>query len=201
MQATEGYWSPQAGLQDMALGIKIRPLYQDWGSVGAVSLMGSFVFTTPLTDYIADAPVAIGHQATQYEGRLLAQYKHPSGLFALVSGGYIQRRNVIIDRGYAVSVPDVWDYVFRTGFAYTALYADAWLQVQQARSGTDIGPGVPFPSNAVSFTRLGFTLYKNLPFAPHFGATLGSAFTLGGENIGKSTRFQAGMVYRVSFVH
>jgi hypothetical protein len=193
-----GYWSTQRDFQDLSLFFRWLMLKKEIGNIGELSLMSAAGISTPLTEYIPDAPVAIGHQSTNTELRILAQQRLPSGMFVMAQAGYIRRSNVSIDRGYEVSVPDAWDYILRTGGTIGNVYTDAWLQLQQARSGTDLGPGVPFPSNAVSFTRVGFNLFYNLPWVKNMGVGTGMGFTLSGKNIGKATRISGALVYNLN---
>ena len=193
-----GYWSTQRDFQDLSLFFRWLMLKKEIGTLGELSLMSAAGISTPLTEYIPDAPVAIGHQSTNTELRLLAQQRLPSGMFVMAQAGYIRRSNVSIDRGYEVSVPDAWDYILRTGGTIGNVYTDAWLQVQQARSGTDLGPGVPFPSNAVSFTRVGFNVFYNLPWVKNMGVGTGMGFTLSGKNIGRATRISGAIVYNLN---
>ncbi len=195
-----GFWSTQSDFQDLSLFFRYLILKKEIGSLGEFSLLTAAGISTPLTKYIPDAPVAIGHQSTNTELRLLAQQRLPFGMFVMTQVGYIRRSNVTIDRGYEVSVPDAWDYILRTGGSVGAFYADAWLNVQQARSGTDLGPGVPFPSNAVSFTRAGFNVFYNLPWIQNMGLGAGMGFTLTGKNIGRATRISGAVVYNLNLL-
>jgi hypothetical protein len=196
-----GYWTTQRNIQDLSLYLKLRLLERKLGNLGELSLMGAVGLVTPLSNYIPDAPIAIGHQSTNTEYRLLLQHKLPFGLFVMAQGGYIRRNNVNIDRGYEVSVPDAWDYVVRSGGSWKLLYMDAWLHIQQARSGTDLGPGVPFPGNRVSFTRTGFNLFHPVPGLKNLGVAGGMGFTLDGRNIGEATRYSLALVYNLDLLH
>lgn len=197
-KATQGFMSDQNDFQDISFFVKGRFLNLSFENNATLSLMAAGGISTPLSDYIADSPVSIGNQSTQWDGRLIAQYRFSQGIFVAAQTGYINRENVDIDRGMEVSVPDAWDYILRTGGSYKKWYADAWLQYQNSRNGTDIGPGVPFPSNNIDFTRIGFTLYHPIPKFENFGIAVGGGFTLSGMNIGKSNRFSASLVYNFS---
>lgn len=193
--ATQGFWSDQKDFQDINLFLKGRFFENNFTESGKLSILGAIGVITPLSDYIADAPVSIGSKSTQLEGRLIAQFRTSLGIFVAAQLGYSKRGNVTIDRGLEVSVPDAWDYIVRAGGSYKKLYADAWLQHQNSRNGTNIGPGVPFPSNEIDFSRIGVTLYHPVPKLENFGVALSAGFTLSGTNIGKSDRFTASLVY------
>lgn len=197
-KATQGFMSDQEDFQDISIFVKGRIFNQYFENKGSLSLMAAGGISTPLSDYIADSPVSIGNQSTPWDGRLIAQYRFAQGSFIAAQTGYVKRGNVDIDRGLEVSVPDAWDYILRSGGSYKKWFADAWLQHQNSRNGTNIGPGVPFPSNAIDFIRIGFTLYHPTPKFEHFGIAVGGGFTLSGTNIGKSNRFSASLVYNFS---
>lgn len=197
-RATQGFWSDQKDFQDINLFLKGRLFDMDFLEKGNLSMIAAIGLITPLSDYIADAPVSIGSRSTQLEGRFITQYRTPLGIFLAVQIGYSKRGNVDIDRGLEVSVPDAWDYIARAGGSYKKLYADAWFQHQNSRNGTTIGPGVPFPSNEIDFSRIGVTLYHPVPKLDNFGVSLSAAFTLSGMNIGKSDRITASLVYNFS---
>jgi len=198
---TQGFWSDQNDFQDLSLFLKGWIFEYDMSETGSVSLMGAAGVITPLSDYIADAPVSIGSQSTQLEARAIVQYRSSFGFFIAGQAGYGKRGNATVDRGFEVSVPDAWDYIFRTGGNIKKLYADAWFQHQNSRNGTNIGPGVPFPSNEIDFTRIGFTLYHPIPKLENFGVALSTGFTLSGKNVGRSDRFSAAIVYNFSFIN
>ncbi|WP_156125407.1 hypothetical protein [Cellulophaga sp. Hel_I_12] len=197
-RATQGFWSDQKDFQDISLFLKGRILETNFSKNDNLSIIGAMGVIAPLSDYIADAPVSIGNQSTQLEGRFIAQYRTSFGIFVTSQFGYSKRGNVVIDRGLEVSVPDAFDYILRAGGSYKKLYADAWFQHQNSRSGTNIGSGVPFPSNEIDFSRIGFTLYHPIPKIVNLGVALSTGFTLSGRNIGKSDRITASLVYNFS---
>lgn len=196
---SQGYWSSQRGFQDLSIFAKIRALKKEIGSLGELSVMASGGLSFPVSDYIANSPVAIGHHSTNLDGRLIVQHRLPFGVFIMAQGGYIKKYNIKLDTEVEVSVPDAWDYVVKVGGTYKILYADAWINFREARSGTNIGQGVPFPTNAISYTRTGFNLYCSIPWIKSLGASFGTSFTLSGENIGKATRFSGALIYNVPF--
>lgn len=197
---SEGYWSPQSDIQDLSVFLRGRLINKNLGDVGRFSVMLAAGYSTPLSDYIPDAPIAIGHQASRSELRLIVQHQFPVGVFVMAQGGYIRNNNVTIDRGYEVSVPDATDFTLRVGGNIKDIYVDGWLSNQNAKSGNNIGPGVPFPTNAISFLRSGFNLYYGIPKVSNLGVSVGMAFTLAGENVGKSTRFSTGIVYTLALL-
>lgn len=207
--ADQGYWQDQKGFQDGAVYLKYRPFHFQISNLGEASVIVAGGISAPFSGYVADAPVAIGHRSTNLDGRLVGQIKSNFGVFISAQAGYIHRSIVKLDReavdispevqgnyyGHRTNVPDAFDYSAKVGFASSIVYADAWINYQQARGGTNIGPGVPFPSNGVTYTRTGFTVFSPVPFYKAIGLGLGSSFTLNGKNVGKATRFSASLIY------
>lgn len=183
----------QSSIQDLSLCLKGRLLQTALGDQARLRLLASAGLMVPLNDYVANAPVAVGHRATALDGRLLAQVDFGMGLFAALQGGYIWRGKVEVD-GSDVEVPDAVDLILRTGIGTSKLYGDLWLQWQNAGDGTDIGPGVPFPSNAVSFLRIGGNVV--VPVVGGLKTALGLGYTLTGENVGKALRVSGSIIYQ-----
>ncbi|GEO04136.1 hypothetical protein AAE02nite_18000 [Adhaeribacter aerolatus] len=211
--ADQGFWQDQKGFQDGAFYLKYNAYEQKLGNLGSLSLMVAGGISTPFSPYIADAPVAIGHHSTNLDGRLITQFKSNYGVFLSAQAGYVRRSDVKLDRdavplpetgrgspyynGHTSHVPNSFDYSVKLGFASSLVYADAWLHKQEAGKGTNIGPGIPFPSNAVSYTRTGFNVFVPLPFFPAIGLGGGTSFTLNGKNVGQATRYSGSLVYNL----
>ena len=188
--STGGLWETVSGMQDLQAGLKIRPLslYID---ESRLDLIVGGVFTTPISNYVPDSPVTIGHQATGIDGRIVAQYTTNHGLFMMAGIGYMARGTVALDRGFVVDVPDAFESIGRIGWGSSLWYTDVWLQNVVAQSGTNIGPGVPFPSNAQSYTRVGATLAYRV--FSKISVIVGAMGTLAARNVGHSTRFTLGV--------
>lgn len=194
---SQGFWPSQSGLQDFSGALRLLAFERSFGSVGFVRLMLAGGLRLPLTAYVPDAPVAIGHQSTQLDSRAILHYQHPSGVFAMAQGGYLRQGNVVIDRGYEVLVPDAFEGLFRVGYAGSKIYGHGWLHLREARSGTDLGPGVPFPTNKIDFVRAGIDVAAPIPGMERFSGVVGTGFTLRGRNVGQATRFSAGLIYHL----
>lgn len=200
--ADKGYWADQSAMQDAGFALKWRPLLMTIENVGTISGIVSAGLATPLSNYVADAPVAVGHQSTSGDFRVLGNFMMDFGLFASVQAGYIRRGDVNLDHvtldgNMKTSVPDALDISAKIGYGNSDFYIDAWYQNQTARGGTNIGDtGASFPSNGISFSRIGVTGYYPLPILnKQLGISIGGASTLDGRNIGKSTRISFGVVY------
>ncbi|MEZ4701168.1 MAG: hypothetical protein R2834_12600 [Rhodothermales bacterium] len=183
----------ESALQDLALCVKARVLTRSLADA-TFKLFASVGAMTPTTHYAVDAPVAIGHRSTNLDGRAIAQVDLPGGAFVAAQAGYIWRSDVTV-AGASVDVPGAFDAILRGGFGARRIYADGWAHLQRSGEGTDIGPGVPFPSNAISFLRLGGNLYT--PLTSSLGVGVGFGYTVSGENVGKAFRLSGGVVYRL----
>lgn len=204
-EASAGYWQKQEGFQDISAALRWEAFDYKIGTA-RLSWLFSVGYSLPLQNYVIDAPVAIGHGSRSLDGRTLLHFK--AGAFFLTGQfGYIRRGQVTLDRvanyydpgnlnpnsGSKVNVPDVTDAVIRGGAATKYFYVDGWVQRQTPyNKGTDIGPGIPFPTNAVGFTRAGANVY--LPVIKKLGLNVGYSTTLSGQNIGKATRVSGGVV-------
>ena len=190
--SNSGLWETVSGMQDLQAGLKVRPLSLTIDESRLDVIVGG-VFTTPISNYAPDSPVTIGHQATGVDGRIVAQYTTNHGLFMMSGLGYMARGTVTLDRGFDVDVPDAIESIGRIGWGSSVWYTDVWLQNVVAQSGTNIGPGVPFPSNAQSYTRVGATLAYRV--VSEISVIVGAMGTLAARNVGHSTRFTLGVAY------
>ncbi|QJW91230.1 hypothetical protein HNV11_18545 [Spirosoma taeanense] len=204
-EASAGYWQKQEGFQDLTAALRWEAYDYKLGNA-RLSWLFALGYSLPIQNYVSDALVTIGHGSRNLDGRTMLHLK-AGGFFLTGQFGYIRRGQVTLDRvvnyydpsqlnpnsGSTVNVPDVTDAVLRGGFATRHFYVDGWIQKQTPYSkGTDIGPGIPFPTNAIGFTRAGATLY--LPIVKKFGLTGGYSTTLSGQNIGKATRLSGGII-------
>ncbi|MBC8124112.1 MAG: hypothetical protein H7X70_00130 [Candidatus Kapabacteria bacterium] len=190
--STGGLWETVSGMQDLQAGLKIRPLSLKIDESRLDLILGG-VYSTPISNYTPDSPVTIGHQASGIDGRIVAQYSTNQGIFLMVGMGYMARGRVALDRGFEVDVPDAIESVGRIGWGSASWYSDVWLQNVVAQSGSNIGPGVSFPSNAQSLTRIGATLAYRI--ISDLSVIAGASGTVSGRNVGHSTRFTFGVAY------
>ncbi len=204
-EASAGYSPKQEGLQDLSAALRWEAYDYKIGTA-RLSWLFAVGYSMPLQNYVNDALVAIGRGSRNLDGRTMLHLK--AGSFFLTGQyGYIRRGQVSLDHvvntytpdqlnpnsGTKVNVPDVTELIIRTGITTKRFYVDGWFQQQTPHSqGTNIGPGIPFPTNAVGFTRAGATAYVRL--IGKLGLTAGYGTTLSGRNIGKSTRIDAGIV-------
>ncbi|GAB4021696.1 hypothetical protein [Spirosoma koreense] len=204
-EASAGYSPKQEGFQDISAALRWEAYDYKIGKT-RLSWLFAVGYSMPLQNYVNDALVAIGRGSSNLDGRTMLHYK--AGPFFLTGQyGYIRRGQVALDHivsaydptqlnpnsGVKVNSPDVTELIIKTGVKTKALYIDGWFQQQTPYSeGTNIGPGIPFPTNTVGFARVGATAYVRL--VGQLGLTAGYSTTLSGRNIGKSDRINGGLV-------
>lgn len=208
-KASAGQLKGQKGLQDLALWVKWKAYSEKIGS-GRLSLFLIGGYSFPVSDYTADfLPLSIGLESKNLSVRGMADYQRGSW-FATVSGTYVRRSNIKIDRdayyttemhySNEVEMPDMAAFNFRTGYRDKGLIAEATADNMTTLGGFDITRNnMPFPSNKMNATRIGFNFKYDMPFHPNLSLT-GNAFTtVAGRNIGQSSGFNAGIFYVLDF--
>lgn len=204
-ETSAGYKQKQEGLQDISAALRWEAYDYKIGK-GRLSWLFAIGYSKPLQNYISDDQIAIGHGSSNFDGRTMLHFK--TGVFFLTGQyGYIRRGQVTLDRvvnyydpsqlnpnsGNKVNVPDVTELIVRTGIVTKPVYADVWYQQQTPyNEGTNMAPGIPFPTNSVGFTRVGATVYLKL--VGQLGLTAVYSTTIDGRNTGKATRLTGGLV-------
>jgi hypothetical protein len=205
-EASAGYRQKQEGFQDVSAALRWEAYDYKIGK-SRLSWLFALGYSMPMQNYVSDELIAIGRGSSNWDGRTMLHFV--GGPFFMTGQyGYIRRGQVTLDRvvnyyepdqanpnsGSKVNVPDVTELIVRTGFATRPFYADVWYQQQTPYTkGTDIAPGIPFPTNAVGFSKVGATVYLKL--FGQVGLTAGYSTTIDGRNIGKSTRLTGGLVF------
>ena len=208
-KASAGQLKGQKGLQDLALWIKWKGYSKKIGS-GRLSLFLIGGYSLPVSDYTADfLPMSIGLESKNLSFRGMADYQRGSW-FATISGTYVRRSNIKIDRdayyttemhySNEVEMPDMAAFNFRAGYRDKGLIAEATADNMTTLGGFDITRNnMPFPSNKMNATRIGFNFKYDMPFHPNLSLT-GNAFTtIAGRNMGQSSGFNAGVFYVFDF--
>lgn len=208
-KASAGQLKGQKGLQDLGLWIKWKAYSEKIGS-GRLSLFLIGGYSLPVSDYTADfLPLSIGLESKNLSVRGMADYQKGSW-FATVSGTYVRRSNIKIDRdayyttemhySNEVEMPDMAAFNFRAGYRDKGLIAEATADNMTTLGGFDITRNnMPFPSNKMNATRIGFNFKYDMPFHPNLSLT-GNAFTtVAGRNMGQSSGFNAGIFYVFDF--
>lgn len=173
----------QSGLQDASLYWKWRPWNRSLGS-SSLSLLTGLGVQAPLSNYVADSPIAIGHHSTNVEALLLLHWVHRAGFFIDGGTGYTGRSG---------AVPDSVPYIAKAGYFNGRVYLDVFVDRQDAQGGIDIGQG-SFAATAVDYTRVGGTLF--VPVSPLFGLFAGGSNIVDGRNVKNSITYRSGVVLR-----
>ena len=204
-QASAGYSPKQEGFQDVSATLRWEAFDYKFGNT-RLSWQFAVGYSMPMQNYVNDALVAIGRGSSNLDGRTILHLKARS-FFVTGQYGYIRRGQVTLDHvvnyydpsqlnpnsGFKVNVPDATELIVRAGIVSKRFNVDVWGQQQTPHNeGTNIGPGVPFPTNAIGFTRVGATAYIRL--LKQFGLTAGYNTTLDGRNTGKSTQINGGLI-------
>ena len=204
-QASAGNLKWQKGVQDLSVFVKYRFLNKNGLSLHAIG-GGSL----PLTNYIPDfLPMSIGIQCKTATARLMASYRHKSGVYATVSGSYIFRSNIKIDRDAyqsgdrvyytnEVSVPNAYDFSARAGYLKRGIQAEVFYERTGCDGGDDIRRNdMPFPTNNMKATTVG--VYAK--FQPkHIGVNARASYVIDGTNVGQTTAFSVGVLYQFYYI-
>lgn len=141
--------------------------------------------STPVSRYANDNPQAIGQRATTFHGRLAWQSTATYGWFINWQLG--------IDFQLAPVAQAAMPLLLRGGFGAKQYYIEGWIERYQAL-GQQGNAEILVATPASSWTRMGGTLF--LPIIPKIGVVFGTAYVLGGQNIGQSLRWNMGVVFR-----
>lgn len=204
-KASAGQLNGQKGIQDLSFWVKWKTYSKKLGG-GRLSmfLIGGYSF--PASGYTGDyLPMSIGIESKNLSLRSMVDYQH-GAWFGTASGTFIRRSNITIDRNAyyttgmhytnEVKMPDAFSANIRAGYRDKGLIAEAYLDKWTTLDGFDITRNnMPFPSNEMNTTRIGFNFKYNMPFHPVLSVTGNVATTIDGRNVGQSTSFNAGFFY------
>ncbi|MCE7064111.1 hypothetical protein LZG73_02390 [Dyadobacter sp. CY326] len=204
-QASAGNLRWQKGFQDASLWLKYRFINKSGFSLHAIG--GASI---PIGDYIPDfLPMSIGIQCKTATARLLARYRHSSGVYLTASGSYIFRSNINIDRDAYLSdghlhssnkvvVPNAYDASARLGYSKSAIQAEVFAEYGACDGGDNIRRNdMPFPTNNMKTTLAG--VYAK--FQPkNIGVNARASYVLDGTNVGQSTSFSVGVLYQFRYI-
>ena len=208
-KASAGYLNGMKGMQDLSLFLKYMPFKKELGP-GTFSVFTIGGLSFPTTDYVADyLPLSIGMRSTNLSFRGMLDYQI-SKWFATISGTYVRRSNVIIDRtSYyttqmhytnEVRMPNATSFNIRTGFRSNKLIAEAVLNKWITQGGFDISKNnMPFLSNTMNNTAIGFNGKYTVKKDGNLALTGGINHTVSGRNVGQATRFNFGAFYVIDF--
>ncbi|MBL7810702.1 MAG: hypothetical protein JNL57_00645 [Bacteroidetes bacterium] len=204
-KASAGTMIGREGFQDLSVAAKYKFYTRTIGAVD-VSGIGIIGGSVPVTNYVADyLPLAIGMHSKNAMARLMAdaEWKH---FFGTISGTYMVRSNVKIDRNSyytnemhytnLVAMPDVWMWNARLGYRKGDLILEAVFDRMNTQGGFDIRKNdMPFPSNNMEATRLGLNAKIPVPKTNGLSLILNGMQTVAGRNMGKSSSWMFGFFY------
>lgn len=208
--ASAGTMKGQKGIQDLSLTLKYMPLEKTVGqSTYSIYVLGSF--STPLSNYTADyLPLSLGLRSKTASLRLMGDYQR-GNFFTTLSGAYIKRANITIDRNAyltdeihytnEVDMPDAVSVNFRAGYRSNRLIAEFVIDNWVTQSGGfDITKNnMPFPSNTMNALKYGVNSKYTFKKIPELSIIGGYNYVVEGRNVGKSDTFYGGLFYVINF--
>lgn len=208
-KASAGTLHGLKGLQDLSLWAKWMPVETKWGK-GTISVYGLGGISFPTTNYTPDfLPMSIGLHSTNLSLRAMLDYQI-GNFFATVSGTYVVRSNITIDRNSyyttelhntnKVSMPDMSNYQLRTGWRSSKLIAELILNQANTLGGFDITRNnMPFPSNKMNATTAGINIKYEVKKVEGLSLIGGGSITLAGRNMGQASSINGGVFYILDF--
>jgi len=207
-KASAGQLKGMKGIQDFSFWVKWKAYSKKIGqSRLSLFVIGGYSF--PASNYTADfLPMSIGLESKNLSLRSMVDYQRGS-LFATISGTYVRRSNIEIDRtayyttevhySNEVKMPDAASFNIRAGYRDKGGYAELLFDNWTTLGGFDISRNnMPFPSNKMNATRIGFNFKYPMPFYPQLSVTGNVMTVLTGRNVGHSTGFNAGIFYVIN---
>ena len=167
-------------------------------------------YSTPLSNYYIDLmPLAIGMHSKTASIRLMADYEL-GDWFATISGTYMFRNNVKLDRNTyyttelhytdEVKMPDANDFNFRIGYRSSTWIVEAIVDKMATLGGFDITKNnMPFVSNNMDATKLGLHVKYDTDFVNGLSFVADANTTVAGRNVGQSSSFGGGIFYILDF--
>jgi len=208
-KASAGQLNGQEGVQDLSLWVKWKAFSKKIAS-GRLSLIAIGGYSFPISDYTADfLPMSIGLESKNLSLRGMADYQRGSW-FGTVSGTYVVRSNITLDRNSyyttemhytdEVDMPDAASFNIRAGYRDKGLIAEAVFDHWNTLGGFDITRNnMPFASNEMDMSRIGFNFKYDMPFHPQLSITGNVMTTISGKNVGQATGYNAGIFYVIDF--
>lgn len=204
-KASAGQLKGMKGLQDLSFAVKWKVYSKKIGQ-GRLSLFAIGSYSLPASNYTADfLPMSIGLESKNLSLRAMADYQR-GAWFATLSGAYIRRSNIEIDRNAyyttemhytnEVKMPDAASFNFRAGYRDKGAYAELVLDNWTTLDGFDITRNnMPFASNRMNATRIGLNFKYPMRFHPALSIVGNGFTTIAGRNMGQATSFGAGIFY------
>jgi hypothetical protein len=204
-RTSAGNMKGSSGFQDVSAWLKYR--FYNKAGLSFHAVAGASI---PTSDYVPDfMPLSIGLQCRTATGRLIARYRHKTGIYATAYGSYILRSKITIDRDSylmyetlyntnRVSVPNAFDYSARLGFTNRTVQTEVYAERNECANGDYIRRnGMPFPTNNMKSTTVGW-YGKFQPKNIGFNARV--AYVTRGENVGQAMTYSAGLLYQFRYI-
>jgi len=208
-RASEGVLHGMRGFQDVTLAAKYNLLDTPFTTHGSLRTIGVISGGLPLTDYAPDfQPLSIGNASRHLSGRLTLNFQSNPGWFVNGSTAYTWRGKVTLDRPYyytdghltlsdEVVMPQVLEYAVSAGYLKRGLTAAVSYTQQRTQGGGDIRrQDMPFISNRMNFSKVGAHVMYPVPKLRNLAFHFAYAYTLDGRNVGQTTSFTTGLLYR-----
>jgi hypothetical protein len=208
-KVSAGQLAGQKGLQDFSLFAKWvayqKSIYK--GDFKAILIGG---VSTPTTNYTADLlPLSIGLKSKTASMRLMADYQN-GNWFGTVSGTYVFRNNVKLDRNSyyttevhytnEVKMPDASNFNIRAGYRSEVWIIEALANKWTTLGGFDITKNnMPFISNKMNATTIGLHIKYETMFLNGLSFVADGITTVAGRNVGQSSGFGGGVFYIMDF--
>lgn len=208
-KASAGTLKGMSGIQDLNLFVKWMPIEKELGP-GTFSLYTIGGISFPLTNYVADhLPLSLGLRSKTASARLMVDYEW-NNIFATLSGTYVARDNIKIDRNSyytdhlilsnEVEMPDASNINFRAGYRSQKLIAEAVLNKWTTLGGFDITRNnMPFPSNRMNATTAGVNVKYVVTNDHALSLVFGGNTTVAGRNVGQTTTYYGSVFYIIEF--
>jgi hypothetical protein len=208
-KASAGTLKGMKGVQDLSLWVKWNPIEKEIGK-GIISVYGIAGVSVPVGNYTPDfLPMSIGLQSKTLSLRGMVDYQI-GNLFATVSGTYVVRDNVKLDRNSyytteihltnEVEMPDATSYQVRAGYRSGRMIAEAIFNQWYTMGGFDMTRNnMPFVSNRMNATTLGVNIKYNIRKVDGLSLIGGGNITTKGRNMGQASGFNAGVFYILDF--
>ena len=172
------------GIQDGIIAIKYRNQNKRYQS-SSLSMITSVGVSFPMSGYSKDTDNPIGIRATTFQGRFLVQQQFDFGFFYQIQTG--------IDFRLIPNALSSLPVLFRFGYGARKFYFDGWLEIYRSFNA-GIDQSLQGGSGS-SWVKVGGTFFY--PITSSLGSFAGIARFLSAENVGLSTRWNVGLIYKI----
>ncbi len=208
-KASAGQLAGQKGLQDVSVFVKWSGYEKQFEkSILKAILIGGI--SSPVSNYTPDImPLSIGTSSKTATLRAMVDYQQ-GNWFGTVSGSYIFRNNVKLDRNTyytnrihytsEVAMPNASNYNVRAGYRSETWIVEAFANKWITNGGFDITKNnMPFVSNKMNATTIGLHVKYETNFVDGLSFVADGITTVAGRNVGQANGFTAGVFYIMNF--